>query len=173
MRRALLGDEHPDLAWSMYNFADFLMVAGRHAESVEWSRRVLAMRGKTMQDEHPLVSATMSVLGRSLDALDSLDAGERWLRESLAVRKKIYPPGHFLIASSEGQFGAHLALRGQHARAEAMLLDSERKLVAARGDGAPIVRDARTRLVKLYERWGKPDSVRAWQDRMARAAKGG
>jgi serine/threonine protein kinase/tetratricopeptide (TPR) repeat protein len=173
MRRALLGDEHPDLAWSMHNFADFLMVAERYAESVEWSRRVLAMRGKTMQDEHPLVPASMSVLGRSLDGMDSLDAGERWLRESLAVRRKIYPPGHVLIASSEGQLGAHLTLRGQYARAEVMLLDSERKIVAARGDGAPIVRDARARLVKLYERWGKPDSVRAWQDRMARAAKGG
>ena len=173
MRRALLGDAHPDLAWSMHNFADFLMVHERYAESVEWSRRVLAMRGKTMQDEHPLIAASMSVLGRSLDGLDSLDAGGRWLRESLAVRKKVYPPGHFLIASSEGQLGAHLALREQFDQAESLLLDSERKLVAARGDGAPIVRDARARLVMLYERWGKQDSVRAWQERMARSDKGG
>ena len=125
-----------------------------------------------MTDEHPLIAAAMNVLGRSLDMLDSLDAGERWLRESLAVRKKNYPPGHFLIASSEGVLGAHLALRGQYPRAEAILLDSERKLVAARGDGAPIVKDARDRLVAMYERWGKPDSVKVWKERIAKSAKG-
>ena len=152
----------------MYNFADFLMTHGRYAESVEWSRRVLALRGKTMQDEHPLISASMSVLGRSLDALDSLDAGERWLREALAVRRKVYPPGHFLLASTESQLGAHFALRGQYAVAESMLLESERKLVAARGDAAPIVADARTRIVKLYELWGKADSVRAWKGRIVK-----
>lgn len=172
MRKALLGDDHPDLAWTMYNFADFLMTKERFAESVAWSREVLTMRGKSMKDEHPLVAASMSVLGRSLDGLDSLEAGERWLRESLAVRKSVYPPGHFLIASSEGQVGAHLTLRGRYASAESMLLKSEQQLVAARGDGAPIVADARTRLVKLYQRWGKPDSVRVWQERMARSAKG-
>ena len=172
MRRALLGNEHPDLAWSMYNFSVFLMTQRRFAESVAWSRQVLAMRGKVLADEHPMISASMSVLGRSLDDLDSLDAGERWLRESLAVRRKVYPAGHFLIASSEGQFGAHLTLRGQYQRAEEMLLASERRLVDARGDAAPIVKDARARLVSLYQRWGKPDSVRVWQERMARAAKG-
>lgn len=172
MRRQLLGNDHPDLAWTMHNFADFLMTVKRYAESVEWSRRVLAMHGKSLKDEHPLVAASMSVMGRSLDALDSLDAGEYWLNRSLAVRKAVYPAGHFLIASSEGQIGAHLTLRGQYPRAEAMLRESERKLVAARGDAAPIVKDARTRLVNLYERWGKPDSVRVWQERMARSAKG-
>ena len=172
MRRELLGDDHPDLAWSMFNFADFLLSAKRYAESTEWSRRVLALRGKTLKDEHPTVSGSMSLLGRALDGLDSLDAGERWLSESLTLRKSVYPAGHFLIASSEGQIGAHLTLRGQYARAEVLLVESERKLVAARGEAAPIVRDARTRLVTLYERWGKPDSVQVWQRRMAAAGKG-
>ncbi|MBP6773326.1 MAG: serine/threonine protein kinase [Gemmatimonadaceae bacterium] len=172
MRRKWLGDEHPDLAWSMFNLADFLLSAKRYAESAEWSRRVLVLRGNTLKDEHPIVSGSMSLLGRALDGLDSLDAGERWLRESLAVRKTVYPPGHFLIASSEGQIGAHLTLRGEYARAESMLVESERKLVAARGDAAPIVKDARTRLVTLYERWGKADSVQVWRARMERAAKG-
>lgn len=171
MRRESLGEDHPDLAWSMYNFADFLLSAKRYAESAEWSRRVLVLRGKTLQDEHPMTSASMSLLGRALDGLDSLDAGERWLRESLSVRRSVYPASHFLIASSEGQIGAHLTLRGEYVRAEAMLRESERKLVAARGDAAPIVKDARTRLVTLYERWGKPDSVRVWQQRMAAAVK--
>ncbi len=169
MRRELLGDDHPDLAWSMFNYADHLLIVGRYAESATWSRQVLTMRGRSLQDSHPAVSAAMGLLGRALDQLDSLDVGERWLREALAVRKANYPAGHFLIASSEGQFGAHLALRGQYPEAERMLLKSERDLVAARGESAPIVGDARTRLVELYERWGKADAAAQWRAKLEKA----
>ena len=48
-----------------------------------------------------------------------------------------------------------------------MLLASEAQLVAARGEEAPVVRDARKRLVALYERWGKADEARAWQAKVA------
>ena len=170
MRRELLGDEHPDLAWSMYNFADFLINAKRYAESASYSRQVLALRGRSIQDSHPIVPASMILLGRALDGLDSLHAGGRWLREALAVRKTTYPPGHFLLASSEGYIGAHLALEGRFQEAEAILLRSEAQLVAARGEGAPIVRDARQRLVTLYERWEKPDAAHAWRRKAGEAA---
>jgi hypothetical protein len=125
-----------------------------------------------LQDAHPMVSGAMSILGRAMDGLDSLDAGERWLTESLAIRRKVYPSGHYLIAATEGQMGAHLGLRGEFARAETMLRESEQKLVATRGDASPVVKDARTWLVNLYERWGKADSVRMWKDRMAKSATG-
>lgn len=172
MRRELLGDAHPDLAWTMHNYSDFLFTHQRFAEATAWSRRVLAMRGGSLTDEHPLVSASLSILGRSLDARDSLSEGGRALRESLAIRRRIYPAGHPLIASVESQIGAHLTLEGRFPEAEALLLASEAQLVASRGESAPIVRDARTRIVTLYERWQRPDAARRWQQRMAAAEKG-
>jgi eukaryotic-like serine/threonine-protein kinase len=172
MRRELLGDDHPDLAWSMYNLADVLFTQRRFSESTVWLRRVLAMRGKSLADEHQMVSASLSLLGRALDGLDSLDAGGRALRESLALRERVYPAGHFLLASSRSQIGAHLVLQERFEEAEQLLLDSERTLLAARGEAAPIVKDARTRIVMLYEKWRKPDSLKVWQVRLARSAGG-
>jgi tetratricopeptide (TPR) repeat protein/tRNA A-37 threonylcarbamoyl transferase component Bud32 len=170
MRAKLLGEEHPDYAWTMLNFADHLRVTNRHARAAEWSRRVLALRAKSLQDAHPTVSAAMGILGRSLAQMDSLAEGERWLRESLAIRKAVYPAGHFLILSSESILGEHLALAKRFELAESLLLPSEKGLVAARGESAPIVQDARRRIVRLYESWGKPAEAAKWKALLPREA---
>jgi serine/threonine-protein kinase len=170
LRRELLGEQHPDYAWTMFNYADHLLLAGDNAGAAEWSRRVLALRGTSLEDAHPAVSTAMSVLGRALGRMDSLASGERWLRESLAVRRKAFPAGHYLIASSESILGEHLTLAGKLPQAERLLLDAEKALVAARGESAPIVRDARTRLVKLYERWGRDAEAARWRSALGAAS---
>ena len=166
MRRQLLGDEHPDLAWTMFNFADHLRLTNRHQQAIFWSRKVLEMRGKSLQDEHPAVATAMGVLGRSLDQVDSIAEGERWLRESLALRRRNYPAGHFLISSAENILGEHYAIARKFDVAEPMLLTSEKALVASRGEGTQIVKDARGRIVRMYEAWGKPDEAARWRTKL-------
>jgi hypothetical protein len=131
---------------------------------------VLALRGRSLQDAHPAVGTAMSLLGRALARMDSLDAAERWLRESLAVRRANLPPGHFLVASSESILGDLLRMRKQYPRAEAMLVGAERALVATRGERAPIVADARKRLVDLYDAWGRPEDAARWRAKIAAIA---
>ena len=167
MRRRLLGPEHPEYAWTMFNYADLMLAHGRYPEAATWARQVLALRGRTLPESHLAISTSMSVLGRALGAMDSLAEGERWLRESLALRRRTLPEGHWIIASSESILGAHLALAGRFAQAESLLLPAERKLVAIRGDDAPVVKDARTRLVALYTAWGKPGEAARWRSRIA------
>ena len=170
MREKLLGPEHPDYAWTMFSYADHLMVVGRNAESAVWCRKVLALRGKSLQDAHPAISTAMGVLGRVLGRMDSLAEGGRWLRESLALRQAHFPKGHWLIASSESILGEHLVLEGKYAEAEQRLLASEQKLLAARGEDAPVIQDARSRIVKLYEAWGKQDEAERWRGRLKKKA---
>jgi serine/threonine-protein kinase len=168
IRRKLLGEEHPDYAWTMFSYADFLMTVGRNAEAIDWSRKVLALRGRSLQDAHPAISTAMSIVGRSLGRMDSIAAGERWLRESLELRRTTLPPDHWIIASAEGILGEHLVLAGRFTEAESLLLGSERALLAARGEDAPVIQDARTRLVQLYEAWAKPAEAEAWRSKLAR-----
>ena len=111
-----------------------------------------------------VVDDYLPLLDEVSDRMDSLEAGGRWLRESLAVRQTHFPKGHWLIASSESILGEHLVLERKFAEAEQRLLSSEQKLVAARGEEAPVIQDARTRLVKLYEAWGKADQAARWRD---------
>ncbi len=163
IRRKLLGPEHPEYAWTMFNYADFLMTQKRYPEAIDWSRRVLKLRGKTLPETHPAIATAMGVLGRSLGPMDSLDAAEKYLREALALRKRYMPEGHWLVASSESVLGAHFTLAHRYKEAEDLLLPAERKLVNIRGEDAPVVGDARARIVALYTAWGKPDLAARWQ----------
>ncbi len=162
IRALTLGEEHPDYAWTMFNYADFLVNEGRPTEAAMWARRVLALRGRTLDDAHPAISTAMQVLGRALAELDSLEQAEALMRESLKVREDNFPVGHWVIASSVSHLGAVIAKRKRFAEAESLLVMSERKLVELRGEEAPPVRDARLRLVTLYESWNRPDDAARW-----------
>ena len=163
IRRSQLGAAHPEYAWTMCNYADFLVENRRYPEAAVWARRVLALRDTTLPDTHMAVSKAMLLLGSALGPMDSLAAAERWLRAGLALRRETLPPGHWLLASTEGTLGAHYTLAGRYQEAESLLVPAERRLVELRGEQAPIVATARTRLVDLYAAWGKPDEARAWK----------
>ena len=108
----------------------------------------------------------MSILGRALAAQDSLAAAEPWLRQALAIRRETFPPGHFAIPSSESILGDFLTTAGRYGEAETLLLSGEAGLVTARGESAPIVADARRRLVRLYQAWKRPDDAARWQAKL-------
>jgi tetratricopeptide (TPR) repeat protein len=165
-RRRVLGPDHPDYAWSLFNYADFLLLVGRNAEAADRARDVLALRGRSLPETHMAVSTSMQVLGRALSRLDSLDAAEYWLRESLALRTASLPAGHWILASSRSALAEHLTRARRFTEAEGLLLAAERDLVELRGEEAQPVRDTWTRLVSLYEAWNKPTERATWQARL-------
>ncbi|MEQ1689751.1 MAG: serine/threonine-protein kinase [Gemmatimonas sp.] len=162
-RHRILGETHPEYAFTMFNLADRLLRGGKWAEAADLSRRVLKLRGISIDDTHPAIAVSMQYLGRALGHLDSVAVGERWLRESLALRAKILPPGHWLLASSESAIGENLVLARRFPDAEKMLLNAEARLKDSQGDKAPVVRDARTRIVALYDAWGKTADAEKWR----------
>jgi hypothetical protein len=113
-----------------------------------------------------MVPFAMGLLGRALGPLGRHEEAERWLRESLALRTRTLPAGHWALASSRSALGAHLVLAGRFGEAEPMLLEAEQTLAAALGDRAPIVADARRRLVDLYVAAGRPAEAEAWRKRL-------
>ena len=168
IRRRTHGPEHPDYAWTLANYADSLIWMGRYAKAEPLAREVLALRGRTLTDTHPMVPFAMALLGRAVGPLGRLDEAERWLRESLALRARTLPRNHWLLASGRSALGAHLVLAGRLDEAEPMLLESERALTAALGDKAPVVADARRRLVDLYVAAKRPAEADVWRARLPR-----
>jgi tetratricopeptide (TPR) repeat protein len=168
LRRDLLGADNPEYAWTLANYADFLENAGRHADAARAAREVVALRG-TVPETHPAIGTAIQVLGRALGAMDSLAAGERWLREGLAIRERTLPAGHWAIASSRSVLGGHLTRMGRYGEAEALLLPAERTLRAERGADNGLTRKARERLVALYTSWGRADRAASWRDSLAPA----
>jgi serine/threonine-protein kinase len=166
LRRELLGPENPEYAWTLANYADFLENAGRHADAARAAREVVALRG-TVPETHPAIGTGMQVLGRALGAMDSLAAGERWLREGLAIRRRALPAGHWAIASSESVLAGHLVLMRRYGEAEALLVPAERAMAAVLGPEASSTQKARKRLVALYTATGQEALAAAWRDSLA------
>ena len=163
LRRRVLGPEHPNTLWAVANHADHLATAGRWDEAAAAARLALAGRGATLDDAHPAVGAALGTLARALARRDSAAAAERLAREVLRLRRANFPADHWTIPAAQGTLGEVLALGGRHAEAEALLLASERALVAARGPASDSVRRARQRLALLYERWGRPEAAARWR----------
>jgi eukaryotic-like serine/threonine-protein kinase len=174
IRRKVLGPEHPEYAWTLNNYADHLVRRQRYAEAVPLAREVLALRGKTLPDTNIMVSSTMTVLARALGPLGQTEEADRLLREALALRRQSLPEGHWAIASVESMIGANLTLMKRYEDAEQALLSSEQRLVATRGENAPIIVDARQRIVDLYIAWNKHEEAERWRARLPnRSANGG
>jgi serine/threonine-protein kinase len=164
LREDLLGPTHPDYAWSMFNYADFLLRTKRYAEAATWGRKVVALRGVSLPETHPAVGTGLQVLGRALGFLGELPEAEGLLRESLAIRSRMLPEGHWLITSSESVLGEHLTLAGRYPEAERILLAAHDRLVALRGRDSYAARDTRDRLRALYTAWGRPTEAAAWAE---------
>ena len=89
----LFGPEHPDYAWTLLSYATSLYDRGDYAGSAARAREVLALRGKTLTDEHVLVAGTLLYLGRSLDHLDVSRRRSARCENALELRRKYLPAG--------------------------------------------------------------------------------
>ncbi len=96
------------------------------------------------------------------EAKGDLPGAERYLKESLALRRASLPAHHWRTASSEGILGDFYTRVGRYAEAERLLLASESTLAADRGPSSEAMIDAHQRLVRLYTAWPKPAQAARW-----------
>jgi tetratricopeptide (TPR) repeat protein len=159
----LLGADHPETAWTRYNYAYLLWRMGKPDAAAAEAREVLKLRGNVLPESHPIVAAAEQVLGLSL-----LDEGRPKealgpLRDSLALREGTLPRGHWLVAVGQSVLGYCLARLGRFQQSEDLLLPAYDTLKAAKNVDQEKVAYARTRLVALYEAWGKPEKAAVYK----------
>lgn len=155
IRVKVLGPGHPETARTHMNLGWMLHDSKRYPEALEEATLVLSNR-TAFGDDHPAIGSTLTMQGQSLLALGRIGEGEASLRDALRIRERALPPGHWLIAASRSAVGEALLLRGRYAEAERLLLDALVVLRKERGEDQELTALAKARLVRLYERWGKP-----------------
>ena len=156
LRKRVLGPEHPDYTMTLFNYAMFIFDQKRYKEAAEYSREVLALRGKTLPESHQSISSALQTLGRSLDQLGDTEGGEKALLESLDLRRKYMGDHTWQVASGTGVLGEHYMLRKNYAKAEQALLGAQDLFVQTLGESSPRTQVNTRRLVALYSAWGKP-----------------
>ena len=93
MKESELGPVHPDVATSLNNLAQLYVAQGRDSEAAPLLERSLAIQAKALDNEHPVLGRTLTLLaevyrhlGREEDAFEA-EVRKRLLREEPSPSK--------------------------------------------------------------------------------------
>jgi serine/threonine-protein kinase len=164
MWHKLFGEEHPRLSNTMNNLATLLRDKGNYEESEALFRGALAMRRKQYGDEHPRVGTSLRNLGTLLYLKGNYNEAEKTQRQAIETYQKSLKPDHWMIHQSRSDLGACLIKLKRYREAEEQLLAGYAGLKAAQDARPAETQKAVTRLIELYESWGKPEKADSYRD---------
>jgi serine/threonine-protein kinase len=145
----VLGDDHPEVTWTQYNFAGFLLDGGDWQGALAAADVVLGRRGITVPESQAPVSGALQIRGLALAALGDRAGAEAALRESLALRVRHAPAGHWTIGSAESVLGEKLVGWGARAEGLALLEHGANVVTVALGPDHPQAVRAAERLRRV------------------------
>ncbi len=154
---SILGLRAPNTLGTASRLALALGAQEKHAEAVD------LLEGLVGEERIQPASRAMlqAVFGLSLLGLEKPVAAEKTLRACVAFREEAMP-GHWLTWNAVSLLGQSLADQGRHEEAEPLLLESYEKMDPP-AVSAHRKEEARARLVRLYEGWGKPEMADRWR----------
>jgi serine/threonine-protein kinase len=159
MRRKLFGEEHPRVAITMNNLATLLKDKGNYKEAGALYRQALAMRRKLLGDEHPEVGASLEDFAELLYLKGEYDKAEKMLEQAINTYQKSLNPDHWMVHRSRSALGGCLIKLKRYREAEEQLLAAHAGLKIVRGEENAMTRTTVSRLIELYEAWGKSDQA--------------
>jgi tetratricopeptide (TPR) repeat protein len=153
------GDGNYSVAVVKANLGWLYFLKNDYAKAEEEDKKAIDLLRQYMGPEHPLTVSTAVTLGLTLTRERKAAEGEPYLREALAIRKKILPAADVLISSAASALGECLTAQKRYDDAESLLLKSYNELKAKLGNQDKRTTEARQRLAKLYEDWNKPEQA--------------
>ena len=151
------------LATTMNNLADLLASWQRCDEAAPLARAALEIR-RGRDPNHPRLASSLLVLGRSLAECGDAAGAQPLLRESLSLYGRRQPVNHLKIARAQSELGGCLIDLDRFEEAEELLLESFSR-VRDGGVRHPVLsRETRTRIINLYDAWGRPDAAAPYLD---------
>lgn len=148
-------EPHPDRAAAYHNLATSLSNAGMYEEAVPYFHRSIEMQDVVYRSDHPNRAFPRVGLSTAYRRLGRPAEAEPLLREALAVRRAALPEGHRHVGEALSNLGVTLIDLDRHDEAEPLLTEAYTLLLEGQGPDAGRTRDARSRLIRLYEETGR------------------
>jgi CHAT domain-containing protein/tetratricopeptide (TPR) repeat protein len=123
LREQLLGKDHPDVALSLSNVG-YILAQKRDYQNADAPLRRAVEIGRKLGDKSLAFSSALNNLGGNLDDLKRFPEAQAAHQEALAIRRKILPASHPLIATSLNNLGFNARARGQKEQALALFRES-------------------------------------------------
>jgi len=118
IRRAELGDDHPDTLTSINKMGFLLKAQGRLDEAEPYHREALERRRRVLGDDHEDTMRSISVMGLLLNNQGNPEAAEPYYREALERRRRALGDDHPDTLTSINNMGFLLKTTGRVAEAE-------------------------------------------------------
>jgi non-specific serine/threonine protein kinase/serine/threonine-protein kinase len=167
-RRRVLGGEHPYTLQAMNNLSTLYRSQGRYAEAEPLLREMLEIQRRTAGAQHPSTTTTMAALGGILLQQQKYADAEAILREALKNHERLPVAWERYLVQS--RLGASLASQRKYEEAEPLLLSGYRgmdeRTSDTSGDHASDLEQAGSRIVQLYQNWGKADRAAEWESKL-------
>jgi tetratricopeptide (TPR) repeat protein len=162
--------EHDSLRWVGFPLAELYAGLGRPAEAAAQVKTNLEIARSTLPAGSPTLATELNHNATVLLKLGAWGEAEACLREALAIREK-HGPDDWRTFQARSIVGEALAGQKRFTDAEPLLLAGARGLqrraakipAAARNK---LLGDALSRLVQMYDAWGKPAEVAQWQAKL-------
>ena len=161
IRRELLGDEHADVARSLFSLGGVLQASGDPERAELLYREALGLRA-----EHLDLACVGFKLASLLHDRGDCPQAEPLLRNAVDCFRRHFSEGNWRIADVENVLGSCLIEFGLFAEAEPLLLESYPILKAKYGEQHTRTAEALDRIIDLYEAWRKPDKAAEWRTKL-------
>jgi len=167
--KATLGPDHVSTVIATNNLADAYRDVGRLADALPMLEESLKLVKSRLGPDHPHTLMSMYSLARAyLDAKPS--EAEPLLREFLAIRDR-KTPNDWRTFETRSLLGGSLLSQKKYAEAERFVLSGHEGMKAREARiPAPQKKrlgEAGTRIVALYDAWGKKEKADEWRKRLA------
>ena len=153
------GDANFSVAANQSQLAFVYFLQGDYVRAEAEGKKALGALRQQLGPEHSITLGNALTVGLSLTRNGKATEGEPYLREVVAVRKKIDPPGDAATAYASSLLGECLTTQKRFDEAEPLLVNSYHELRAKLGDQHKRTIDARQRVAKLYQDWNKPEQA--------------
>jgi serine/threonine protein kinase/tetratricopeptide (TPR) repeat protein len=137
LRRAALGDEHPDTLVARNNLALALDELGESTDAEREHRAILDARRRALGDDHVDTLTSLNNLACTLDDQGRWDASEPLHREALDRRRRTMGADHADALQSQHNLAASLKMSGRAADALPLLRDVAARRAATLGPDHP------------------------------------
>jgi CHAT domain-containing protein/tetratricopeptide (TPR) repeat protein len=118
VRRKVLGEEHPDTAYSYNNLAYSVENQGRYKEAEEGYQKALGIYRKVFGEEHPDTAASYNNVAFNLNAQGRYQEAQEGHQKALAIRRKVLGEEHPETAQSYNNVAFNLEAQGRYKDAQ-------------------------------------------------------
>lgn len=165
MWRNIVGNDHPDIGLTLHNIAAVTFYKKDYDNAETKMREVINIFSKNYEPDHPFLGSAYFMMGRILNAQKKYQEAEKFMKKSLEIREAKLETGHPQIGSVYYELGKNYFSNNQLQSAEKWLLKAHQLYINAGDQEKGVLHKTKLSLVKIYEKWGKPDLANKYRDR--------